>query len=236
MMVRERESAPRTGYCLSEDEDKLLPTGFLSERPQQRLLILRDEIEELTTDQPGEIRDFFFLALAHVVANGAGNFAFGPEIYRTKAKTDYDVLKHFGQHTSLMISEMEHAKINGNDKVAAQVFLDDARRLDHIPSGLAGVITSPPYPNEKDYTRTTRVESLLLRLVKNREQLRFIKESLLRSNTRNGERLGVGPELLTYSSRRFDCTCDGGPKPFANRTSSNFETTRKGRWGLAFKS
>ena len=57
--------------------------------------------------------------------------------------------------------------------------------LDHIPSGIAGVITSPPYPNEKDYTRTTRVESLLLGLLKNREQLRFVKESLLRSNTRN---------------------------------------------------
>ncbi len=185
MMVREREPGQKNGYRLSDDEQKLLPTGFLSERPLQRLLILRDEIEKLTEKHPQEIRDFFLLAMAHVIANGAGNFAFGPEIYRTKPKPDYDVLKHFAQHVGLMIFEVERAKIGGNEKVTARVFLDDARRLDHIPSGLAGVITSPPYPNEKDYTRTTRVESLLLGLLKNREQLRFVKESLLRSNTRN---------------------------------------------------
>lgn len=185
MMVREPGTGQKNGYRLSDDEQKLLPTGFLSERPLQRLLILRDEIEELTEDHPQEIRDFFLLAMAHAIANGAGNFAFGPEIYRTKPKPDYDVLKHFAQHVGLMIFEVERAKIGGNEKVTARVFLDDARRLDHIPSGLAGVITSPPYPNEKDYTRTTRVESLLLGLLKNRKQLRFVKESLLRSNTRN---------------------------------------------------
>ena len=185
LLVRETNSGQKNGYRLSEDEEKLLPTGFLSERPLQRLLILRDEIEESTEEHPQEIRDFFLLGMSHVIANGAGNFAFGPEIYRTKPKPDYDVLEHFASHVGLMILEMERAQIAGSDEVTAQVFLDDARRLNHIPSGLAGVITSPPYPNEKDYTRTTRVESLLLRLLKNREQLRFVKESLLRSNTRN---------------------------------------------------
>jgi DNA modification methylase len=185
MMVRERGIGQKNGYRLSDDEQKLLPTGFLSERPLQRLLILRDEIEDLTEKHQQEIRDFFLLAMAYVIANGAGNFAFGPEIYRTKPKPDYDVLDHFARHAGLMILEIDRAKTTGNHKVMAQVFLDDARRLDHIPSGLAGVITSPPYPNEKDYTRTTRVESLILGLLKNREQLRSVKESLLRSNTRN---------------------------------------------------
>jgi DNA modification methylase len=30
------------------------------------------------------------------------------------------------------------------------------------PNSVDAVITSPPYPNEKDYTRTTRLESVLL--------------------------------------------------------------------------
>ncbi len=47
------------------------------------------------------------------------------------------------------------------------------------------VITSPPYPNEKDYTRTTRLESVLLGFVQDRQSLRDLKEKLLRSNTRN---------------------------------------------------
>lgn len=175
----------RNGHRLNEDEERLLPAGFLSEWPLQRLLILRDEIKLLTDGRPQAVRDFFLLAMAHVITNGAGNFAFGPEIYRTKAKADYDVLGHFSSQVMLMVQEMEHIQAEGDQEVAAQVVFDDARTLDHVPSGLAGVITSPPYPNEKDYTRTTRVESLLLGILKNREQLRSLKESLLRSNTRN---------------------------------------------------
>jgi hypothetical protein len=47
------------------------------------------------------------------------------------------------------------------------------------------VITSPPYPNEKDYTRTTRLESVLLGFIRNKEELRAVKRGLIRSNTRN---------------------------------------------------
>src|SRR5438876_8759375 len=46
------------------------------------------------------------------------------------------------------------------------------------------VITSPPYPNEKDYTRTTRLESVLLGFIHNKAELQALKRGLVRSNTR----------------------------------------------------
>ena len=46
------------------------------------------------------------------------------------------------------------------------------------------VITSPPYPNEKDYTRTTRLESVILGLIGDVSGLRELKKGLIRSNTR----------------------------------------------------
>lgn len=46
------------------------------------------------------------------------------------------------------------------------------------------VITSPPYPNEKDYTRTTRLESVRLGFIRNRAELQTLKRRLVRSNTR----------------------------------------------------
>jgi DNA modification methylase len=52
------------------------------------------------------------------------------------------------------------------------------------PNSIDVVITSPPYPNEKDYTRTTRLESVMLGFVNNKADLQAIKRSLLRSNTR----------------------------------------------------
>ncbi len=47
------------------------------------------------------------------------------------------------------------------------------------------MITSPPYPNEKDYTRTTRLESVLLGFILDKKDLRSIKQDLIRSNTRS---------------------------------------------------
>ncbi len=66
------------------------------------------------------------------------------------------------------------------------VLLGDSRDiLAEIEDGsISAVITSPPYPNEKDYTRTTRLESVILGFMSSREDLRAIKRNLVRSNTR----------------------------------------------------
>ena len=52
------------------------------------------------------------------------------------------------------------------------------------PGSIDAVFTSPPYPNEKDYTRTTRLESVILGLITSKMGLRGFKKGLLRSNTR----------------------------------------------------
>src|SRR5205823_6418615 len=63
----------------------------------------------------------------------------------------------------------------------------DARDLAVLlqPASVDAVITSPPYPNEKDYTRTTRLESVLLGFIKSKDDLRRLKQNLVRSNTRS---------------------------------------------------
>ena len=63
----------------------------------------------------------------------------------------------------------------------------DARHPEHVlaPQSIVAVITSPPYPNKKDYTRTTRLESVLLVFVRSKEELQALKKGLVRSNTRS---------------------------------------------------
>jgi hypothetical protein len=183
--LHQTQQLERNGYALTENEEELLPTGFLSDRPLRRLLILRDEIEAELGRRASAYREFFLLALSFVVANGAGNFAFGPEIYKTKPKPDYDVLGHFIRHAHRMIAELTRIRISIPNPPRCKVFGTDARDLADLPEDISAVITSPPYPNEKDYTRTTRVESVLLGLLRDRQSLRQVKESLLRSNTRN---------------------------------------------------
>jgi hypothetical protein len=205
-LLLQESGSPVNGFRLTEDEERILPTGFMSQRPLQRLLILRQEIEKQTGDRLPAIREFFLVALAHVVAQGAGNFSFGPEIYRTKPKPDYDVLGHFARHTERMVSELAGVQASGLPATPSRIFPADARELAQLPEDISAVITSPPYPNEKDYTRTTRVESILLRLITDKAGLRGVKESMLRSNTRNifvDDR--DGEEVLGFTSIQKIC-------------------------------
>jgi DNA modification methylase len=170
------------GFQLSDDEAKLMPEGFVSPLPLLRLLIVRDAILETELETP--VRNVLLVALAHTIANGAGNFAFGPEIYRTKAKDDYAVNEHFTRQVITMISELENIQETTEFK-PSKVLCADARKLTGVPDDISRVITSPPYPNEKDYTRTTRVESVLLKVFSDKAGMRKVKNRLLRSNTRN---------------------------------------------------
>jgi DNA modification methylase len=52
------------------------------------------------------------------------------------------------------------------------------------PDSIDAVITSPPYPNEKDYTRTTRLESVILGFIQSKADLQSLKRCMVRSNTR----------------------------------------------------
>jgi hypothetical protein len=207
-------------YKLSEDEESVLPMGFVSERPLARLLILRECLKEHCKGQPQEVTDFFRLVIGHVIANGAGNFAFGPEIYRTKEKEDYDVAGHFARRVAEMTDELARMRSEHPKAPAAVVLRQDARDLSSLPEGISAVITSPPYPNEKDYTRTTRVESLLLGISCDKETLRSMKQDLLRSNTRNvfvADR--DGDEVREFASIQSVCQAIEDRRVELNKTS-----------------
>jgi len=164
----------------------LIPRGFISRKPLLRVLALRYAIERVVSQQ--DIRDFMALALAHTIVTTAGNVGFGPEVYRLPPREDADVLGAFADTVTRMVSDLQTILVRQRCPFPpAYVFKDDARTLSSLagcpPIGI--VITSPPYPNEKDYTRSTRLESVLLGLITTRQDLRNLKSHLLRSNTRN---------------------------------------------------
>lgn len=169
---------------ISDEKKKIIPKGFISEKPLKKVLIIK---EIINTIEDVKIRDFFMLSLANLIVKKAGNIAFGPEIYRTKPKQDINALTYYISNTEHMIKDLERF----NDKQTTSVIIrGDARRLDkYLDEKLFGkincIITSPPYPNEKDYTRSTRLENVLLDFINDKKELRSLKEHLLRSNSRN---------------------------------------------------
>ena len=170
---------------VDEAAQKVLPKNFISPKPMKRVLAIRYAIEQVVQEQT--VRDFMCLALANTILSSAGNVAFGPEIYSTRPKEDAPVLLAFYETVQQMIADIRDLDAGYRVAAPARVTHDDARvlaSLQDLPQ-IGIVITSPPYPNEKDYTRATRLENVLLGYIRSRQDLRALKEQLLRSNTRN---------------------------------------------------
>ncbi len=165
------------------EQEALLLKNSICDRPLHQCLRLANAIAEFP-DTPGQ--NLCKLALADVAVQVASNLKFGPEvgIRRTKLE-DVDVLTAWQQKVTEMAADL--GRVQGQAISMTTCYRGDARSLSPglAPESIDAVITSPPYPNEKDYTRTTRLESVLLGFLRNKQDLRHLKQSLLRSNTRN---------------------------------------------------
>lgn len=162
---------------------KLLLTDSISPRPLHKVLVLLEAIERHATPSvAGPLR----LALSRELVASISNLHFGPEVGIGPAKTDAPVVSSWRERVRQMAADLD--LLRPRDATSSVVHRADARELSVPvqPRSVDAVITSPPYPNEKDYTRTTRLESVLLGFIRTKAGLQALKRaSLLRSNTRN---------------------------------------------------
>ena len=177
--------------------DSPLSPMLRSVGPQQSELLLKDSISPLplhralvlleAIDSHGDelLRRYGRLALAHELVHRIGNLKFGPEVGIGRIKHDVPVVRAWTETMAAITDDLRGARAQVHAR--SRVFRGDARDADQIPiepASVDAVITSPPYPNEKDYTRTTRLESVILGFIRNRADLRALKGNLIRSNTR----------------------------------------------------
>ena len=166
---------------LAPQQNKLLLKDSISPLPLHKTLILLDSIDG-SGDAP--LRRFGRLALASALVRDIGNLKFGPEVGVGKLKEDASVVDSWLGHMRTIVDDLTQTR--DRSTVPACIHRGDARQVDQIlrPRSVDAVITSPPYPNEKDYTRTTRLESVILGLIRDMSGLRELKKDLIRSNTR----------------------------------------------------
>ena len=172
-------SKPRT---LSEEQTSLILKNSICEQPLSCTLVLRDSIR--AANSPFE--DYYLLALAKHIVYSYSNLKFGPEVgISRKKKESVDVVEIWLSEIERMETDLEYWKHHSS--TFADISLGDARSIpkrDYIGK-VDCVITSPPYPNEKDYSRTTRLESVILGFINTKEDLRNIKKGFIRSNSKN---------------------------------------------------
>lgn len=168
---------------LPPDVAKLLLSNSISPLPLHKVLILLEAIEQHATPSvAGPMR----LALARSLVSDVSNLHFGPEVGVGPAKTDAAVISAWERRINQIALDLE--LLRSRDATSSMVHHADARAFKSLvlPQSISAVITSPPYPNEKDYTRTTRLESVLLGFIRSKAELQALKRNkLLRSNTRN---------------------------------------------------
>jgi DNA methylase len=166
---------------LDPEASKLLIKDSISPLPLHKTLVLLDC---LNTHKDRPYYKHGLLALGKALVFSIGNLRFGPEVGVGKQKRDVPVVSTWLAELAVMADDLRSLGSLGYPQCSA--FLADAREVGHLlePNSIDAVITSPPYPNEKDYTRTTRLESVLLGFYTNSAQLRDLKRRLVRSNTR----------------------------------------------------
>jgi hypothetical protein len=201
--VASRAIATLRAEGIADEETRFAPTGRKSGTsfrtlPSEALaILLKDSIsplplhkvmvlfEALADHERFEFSGPERLALARVIVNDASNLHFGPEVGVGLPRADAAAIAPWLRTVRTIADDLR--KLGDRASTPALVHLTDARHLNEVitPESIDAVITSPPYPNEKDYTRTTRLESVILGFINNKAELRGLKQELLRSNTRS---------------------------------------------------
>jgi hypothetical protein len=186
---------------LDPEAHKLLLKDSISPLPLHKAIILLRSIREHRS-QP--YYEHLLLAFAKALVFSISNLRFGPEVGINKNGIKKDTPVIFPWLSAIEIMAQDLRLVCGEPHPEISVHLADARsvasRLD--ANSVNAVITSPPYPNEKDYTRTTRLELVLLGFISTRSDLRGLKKQLLRSNTR-GVYKGDDDDRLIAGNRQI---------------------------------
>jgi len=167
--------------ALDPEATRLLLANSISPLPLHKTLVLLDCLKEHHSER---YYRHTLLALANALVTTIGNLHFGPEVGVGKPKSNVPVVAAWLVEIEKMTNDL--CLVSGQPYPAAEVYPADARQISSVipPNSVDAVITSPPYPNEKDYTRTTRLESVVLGFIKSKADLRVLKRTLVRSNTR----------------------------------------------------
>lgn len=173
-----RTAAPLRG--LPAEQERLLLRDSISPLPLRKALVLREAIDGAGSEHGDHLR----LALARELPTTIGNLRFGPEVGLGARKEDVDAVGAWRRRVETFAQDLEEMRDAGD--APASVVQGDSRDVAVLlpARSVDCVITSPPYPNEKDYTRAVRLESVILGLLSDRRDLRGAKRALLRSNSR----------------------------------------------------
>jgi SAM-dependent methyltransferase len=166
------------------------PKKFFPPRNYNDIVFIREKIETIENEK---IKNLFLLALLSIVPQCGLFIKDGGVLKFSKEKRAMPVKEAFRRKVKRMLREARETK-------PGEVFVEegDARFME-FENGFDGIITSPPYLNNVDYTKVYGLELSLLAMDKNIPSLVREKSfrSFIKKDTKPREIL---PEVEEYSS------------------------------------
>ena len=194
----------------------MLERRWISEIPFYKTLAVLQGIKRIRTSQA--VRETLLLSLASILVSNVGNIKFGPELYVSGSKQDSDVLGIFSSKVTKVVGDLH--VVQSLHHLPSSVTMGDSRNCDRLLHEadiheVDWVITSPPYPTEKDYTRQTRLELVFLGYVFDRQSLQSVKKEMLRSHSKgiykadqDGEYVKDIPEIQSIANELREKVAD----------------------------
>jgi hypothetical protein len=186
----------------------MIERGWVSYHKAKIVLQVKSAID--TVRMSPQFREFFYLALISALVNKIADITFGPEVYVVKPRRA-PALPSFTGFAEQMIADLRATRSWDIGASGTSIILDDSRNRSSFRRGLKGkadfAVTSPPYPNEHDYTRSTRLELVVLGHISELGDLRALKRDMLRCTTK-GIYKGDADEVFVGRNREVSCVSD----------------------------
>ena len=154
---------------------------WLSPILQQEVSLLKEIIIEVKNK---EIRDLLLLAMSKSSFDASYvSLCPGTTFYPFREKEGFwDLFSNLVNKMYLDLSAIQNHNHYGNSKIINDSCLNASKYL--LRNSIDSIITSPPYPNDLEYTRQTRLELYLLDFVKSMDDVQEIKRKMTKGSTK----------------------------------------------------
>ena len=155
---------------------------WLSFALQKEVVLLKSYIKKIENQK---IRDLLLLAMSRSALDASYvSFCPGTTFYPFREKEEFWNL--FTNKVIDIYTDLEKIQSKKNTYVEATLINDTCLNAQkHIKSNsIDFLITSPPYPNDLEYTRQTRLEMYMLDFVKNMDDVQKIKRTMVKGSTK----------------------------------------------------
>jgi len=174
----------------------LVERGWIAPAQLVRVLAMKSHIAGI---RELRIREALLLLLTTVLVKDVSNMSFGPEAYVGRDRSEADAFAAFLARCEEAAAELKYVRQSGVIRTPAYVLEADARHFRGLKLPLKPnfIITSPPYPTEKDYTRNTRLELVLHGFVRSKKELQRVKKRMVRSHSKGIYKTDSDSDIVT---------------------------------------